>query len=192
PQFRFGAVPNVLEVAIRLSSLEEAIDDFIEGAIAAHGHDQRARLANRPARDLGGVTWTRCEDGVEVEAWGPRQFSDRWPAAANPARGCGGVDDQDRFRLLLPAARRACIQVCFEIDALQRPISATCLPSPRPSRDRNTRHGSRGVESAPDGHAKEAVREWPSDVTPATGTRLNWAGRRRVIELGVLTTWNFW
>jgi len=87
----------VLEVAIRLSSLEEAIDDFIEGAIAAHGHDQRARLANRPARDLGGVTWTRCEDGVEVEAWGPRQFSDRWPAAANPARGCGGVDDQDRF-----------------------------------------------------------------------------------------------
>ena len=44
--------------ADRLSAREEAVDDFRERAVATHGHDQRARVANRPARDLSRIART--------------------------------------------------------------------------------------------------------------------------------------
>ena len=59
--------------------MEEAVDDFVEGTVAADSDHDRARLPDRPLRDLGRFDRAGRERRFVWKAGGGEPVADRGP-----------------------------------------------------------------------------------------------------------------
>src|SRR5450759_303464 len=78
--------------------MEEPVDDFVQGAIAADRDDHRARLPDGMSSDLGRFERARGENRVVPESRSGKPGLDRRPLAAGlPRTRCGVDDEQDAW-----------------------------------------------------------------------------------------------